>query len=70
MTLGELRDAIATLLESEEVGEDDRIGIEFYGSQLDVNSIMVIVASDLWEEGMVVMTADYMTLEEGEADDG
>lgn len=70
MTLGELRDAIAEILKTEEISENDRIGIEYYGTRLDVDSIAVIVASDLWEAGMVVMTADTIEDSEGEADDG
>lgn len=68
MTLGELRDAVLELLQHEEISANDRIGIEYYGTCLDVSSITVIVTSDLWEEGMVVMTADL--IEDGEADDG
>lgn len=68
MTLGELRDAIKAVLD-EGISEDERIGIEYYGSQLDVNSITVVVQSDLWEQGMVVMTADLIDTD-GEADDG
>lgn len=68
MTLGELRDAIKAVLD-EGISEDERIGVEYYGTQLDVNSIAVVVCSDLWEQGMVVMTADLIDTE-GEADDG
>ena len=69
MTLGELRDAINALLENEGVSEDDRIGVEHCGSKLDVCSVTMVVSSDLWETGMVVLTIDYIE-EEGEADDG
>ncbi len=69
MTLGELRDAIEELLK-EGVNPDDRVGIEYYGSSCDAVSIAVIVSSDLWEAGMVVITADLITEEDGEADDG
>lgn len=69
MTLGELRDAIKNLID-EGVDESDRIGIEYYGSSCDAVSIAVIVSSDLWEAGMVVITADLIAEEDGEADDG
>jgi hypothetical protein len=69
MTLGEFKQAIDELLK-EGVNPDDRIGIEYYGSSCDAVSITVIVQSDLWEAGMVVITADLISEEEGEADDG
>jgi hypothetical protein len=67
MTLGELRDAIVQLI-SEGIDEDEPVGVEYYGSCLEMNSIAVVVASDLWEPQTVVVTVDLM--QDGEADDG
>lgn len=67
MTLGELRDAIAQLI-SEGIDEDEPVGVEYYGSCLDISSMTVVVASDLWEPQTVVLTADLIV--DGEADDG
>ena len=67
MTLGELRDAIDQLIK-DGIDKDEPIGIEYYGSCLEVNSIAVVVVSELWEPQTVVITADL--IEDGEADDG
>ena len=67
MTLGELRDAIDKLIE-EGIDKDEPVGVEYYGSCLEMNSIAVVVASDLWEPQTVVVTVDLIT--DGEADDG
>ena len=67
MTLSELKDAVDMLLK-DGIDADEPIGIEFYGSCLEVNSIAVVVVSDLWAPQTVVITADL--IEDGEADDG
>lgn len=68
MTLGELRDAITRLEESEGFDADSPVGIEISGYAFELVSATVIVQSDLWESGTVVLTGDPS--EDGEADDG
>lgn len=67
MTLEELRNAIDQLI-NEGIDKDEPVAIEFYGSCLEINSIAVVVVSELWEPQTVVITADL--IEDGEADDG
>jgi len=67
MTLSELKEAIEVLLE-QGVDPEEPLAVEYYGSRLEVNSIAVVVQSDLWVPETVVMTVDLM--DEGEADDG
>lgn len=68
MTLGELRDAIHQLEASEGVDLDSAVGIEISGLSFELVSATVVVQSDLWEPGTVVLTGDPS--EDGEADDG
>lgn len=68
MTLGELREALKQLEESEGYDPDSPVGIEISGLPFELVSATVIVYSDLWESGTVVLTGDPS--EEGEADDG
>lgn len=71
MTLGELQDMLEEVLQHEGIEREHRIGLEYNGSALDLCSLTVIVSSELWETGMVVLTAgDVPEDEEGEADDG
>lgn len=67
MTLEELRGAIDQLIE-DGIDKDEPVAIEFYGSCLEINSIAVVVVSELWAPQTVVITADL--IEDGEADDG
>lgn len=67
MTLEELRNAIDQLI-NEGIDKDEPVAIEFYGSCLEINSIAVVVVSELWAPQTVVITADL--IEDGEADDG
>ena len=67
MTLGELQDIIAELLQNEGIDKDYRMGVEHNGLPLDIKSVNVIVSSEHWETGTVVMTVGAL---EGEVDDG
>lgn len=67
MTLNELHQAIKELLEQGGDG-DDPVAIDLYGQCCELTSISMVVASDVWEAGTIVITADL--IEEGEADDG
>jgi len=70
-TIGELQDLLYEVLQHEGIERDHRIGVEYNGYALDISSLTVIVSSDLWEAGMVVLTTgDVTESEEGEADDG
>lgn len=67
MTLGELQRAIERL-RGDGVDHNEEVCIEYYGSCLSIQSMAVVVQSDLWVPETVVITADLMV--DGEADDG
>lgn len=67
MTLNELLQALKELVE-QGIDPEEPIAIEISGLAFEPVSITVIVQSDLWEPGTVVITGDPM--DDGEADDG
>jgi hypothetical protein len=70
MTLDELKKALDQLI-AEGIDPDEPVAIEYYGSCLEINSITVVVVSELWEPQTVLITADLIEDEnKGEADDG
>jgi hypothetical protein len=67
MTLNELMQALKELVERD-VDPEEPIVLEICGTAFEPVSITVVVQSDLWEPGTVVITGDPM--DDGEADDG
>jgi len=65
MTLDELKAAIDEMIQ-QGIEADEPVCIDVLGECYQLNSITVVVKSDAWVPGTVVMTATPI----GEADDG
>lgn len=67
MTLIELKEAIELLIEEDGSKGDEPVCIEVEGRCFEVNSITVVVQSDLWVPETVVVTGTLIDID-GEAD--